>query len=826
MNTRGFAIRCPHCEKWNVWADKDPDNVAASASDFAEILEGLKKRSKIGTPWLYSHPKLIRCTRPKWACPSSFEAVVFRSRKEAQNCLRKIPEEWPFKRDFRLFKADCRERWEGQYYGILFGTPPFERDRNIELENLMDRELLRRLIVGIGHELQAPCTIYAASLFDSGGSGANVYWTPIEGYAHGGRLVPPRYNRLCQTCRGIIMDNLSSSFEDKHYSVTNCPIGFGADDKCAGNEAGCMQDPKDWNYCPAFLKERMSKCPCYSSDLAAIQALETRWQEGESVEEGIKHRCYMGFTELALPIVVHNHLVGVLMTGQVFTKPDEIAQMDEFVNAPKDPALRRNPWTLLKGHEEQLMAAKWQLLEEETVLKRDNRATCFIDKEVFDQRAALLRKNIDRIANMAYARYRDIRMRSESVFREELLYYIRSYGMAGNFLGGPVLNVLKRMRHFWRFEGTYLIRYSYATRSINLIAVSSDVGADRVLGLPGGSIAQAVSARPQAHPTHMLYTPGENYAGLNPFLSDLLKAFVEASKRRVFGVPKGRCYFFVLVPLGKDEVYSFVLTVRDGQGSPGLQKSAVGTVSRLCQEIILRVCTEIVHEFGYMKSYAKLREDAWRQFSAFAAHRIGNEISSVDNLLFLLTDEAKSIPALRGQWASDLRVMHTCIAAAKKMLTEQATLTAEITPELKVVNLETLVRKAASGVLARGCLEITPSASGIKLRVDAGLMEQAFRELCVNAVKAAGERLRLTVEGKKEKQTTVIRVRDNGPGIRPEDQIHIFEPHLGRHRRSGGLGLWTVRRIVEAHGGSIDVSSPPKEGATFTIELPHEGANR
>ncbi len=76
-----------------------------------------------------------------------------------------------------------------------------------------------------------------------------------------------------------------------------------------------------------------------------------------------------------------------------------------------------------------------------------------------------------------------------------------------------------------------------------------------------------------------------------------------------------------------------------------------------------------------------------------------------------------------------------------------------------------------------------------------------------------------------------LTVRDNGIGIAPEDQPHVFEPFyratsstMRRTDASGdganGLGLALAHWIVEAHGGQISLSSAPGKGTTFTVELP------
>jgi signal transduction histidine kinase len=67
-------------------------------------------------------------------------------------------------------------------------------------------------------------------------------------------------------------------------------------------------------------------------------------------------------------------------------------------------------------------------------------------------------------------------------------------------------------------------------------------------------------------------------------------------------------------------------------------------------------------------------------------------------------------------------------------------------------------------------------------------------------------------------------LRDNGPGIPPDVLPRIFEPLFTTKNFGVGLGLPTVRQIVELHGGTIDAESRPGAGAAFTIWLPRGAA--
>jgi len=68
--------------------------------------------------------------------------------------------------------------------------------------------------------------------------------------------------------------------------------------------------------------------------------------------------------------------------------------------------------------------------------------------------------------------------------------------------------------------------------------------------------------------------------------------------------------------------------------------------------------------------------------------------------------------------------------------------------------------------------------------------------------------------------SVVFAVADTGVGIAPEARARLFEPYFSTKSSGTGLGLAIVRRVVEAHGGTIDVESAPGAGTTFTIRLP------
>lgn len=129
--------------------------------------------------------------------------------------------------------------------------------------------------------------------------------------------------------------------------------------------------------------------------------------------------------------------------------------------------------------------------------------------------------------------------------------------------------------------------------------------------------------------------------------------------------------------------------------------------------------------------------------------------------------------------------------------------------------------------LRQSGVEIRISAEGpVEGAWDRLRVEQVIDNLLSNAVKYGKGQpvdLMVSMEGPMAK----LMVCDRGVGIAPEDQARLFERfervRLDRDVTGYGVGLWIVRRVVEAHGGSVTVESRLGEGSCFTVNLPARG---
>lgn len=119
-------------------------------------------------------------------------------------------------------------------------------------------------------------------------------------------------------------------------------------------------------------------------------------------------------------------------------------------------------------------------------------------------------------------------------------------------------------------------------------------------------------------------------------------------------------------------------------------------------------------------------------------------------------------------------------------------------------------------------VEISPHLAGDlpPLRLDRALVDQMLHNLARNALQA------MPAGGTLELQTALVgewvrlEVIDSGRGMPRDALSHLFEPFYSTKTAGSGLGLPTVKRIVEAHGGRIECQSEPGRGTRMTVLLP------
>jgi signal transduction histidine kinase len=179
--------------------------------------------------------------------------------------------------------------------------------------------------------------------------------------------------------------------------------------------------------------------------------------------------------------------------------------------------------------------------------------------------------------------------------------------------------------------------------------------------------------------------------------------------------------------------------------------------------------------------------------------------ASQQHLLTLINDVLAFAKVEAGQIELDVRPL-----AAREILTSVEPLVAPLAQAKRIE------------------LSIEDCDASLRVLADRERARQIVLNLVANAVKftPAGGWIRLGCEA--DGARVAIRVRDNGPGIAPEQQQNIFDPfiqvdrRLSNPREGVGLGLAISRDLARAMGGELDVTSAPGAGSTFTLRLPAE----
>jgi signal transduction histidine kinase len=115
---------------------------------------------------------------------------------------------------------------------------------------------------------------------------------------------------------------------------------------------------------------------------------------------------------------------------------------------------------------------------------------------------------------------------------------------------------------------------------------------------------------------------------------------------------------------------------------------------------------------------------------------------------------------------------------------------------------------------------------GAEIDLDVVYFTMLINNLLSNAVKYSDKEPIIDIEGFIQDNNVYIKIADNGIGINKIDQKHIFDKFYRAstgniHKFKGlGLGLYYVKKIVEAHGGDVSVNSKPGKGSTFTVIVP------
>jgi two-component system sensor histidine kinase HydH len=208
------------------------------------------------------------------------------------------------------------------------------------------------------------------------------------------------------------------------------------------------------------------------------------------------------------------------------------------------------------------------------------------------------------------------------------------------------------------------------------------------------------------------------------------------------------------------------------------------------------------------------------QFAASIGHELRNPLGVVESSLYLLRQHLRAeaeVPSVK----KHLDRIGSEVLRANKTIHDLLDLARNRPPQRRATPLRELVDSAAESSLLPAAVTLHVSVpSELTLSIDPDQVRQVLANLLINASQALKGRGQIWVEGEAMAGGGArVRIRDDGPGIPAEDRARVFEALFTTKAKGSGLGLALCRRIMEAHGGSIEIEARP-DGASFLLDFP------
>jgi signal transduction histidine kinase len=213
-------------------------------------------------------------------------------------------------------------------------------------------------------------------------------------------------------------------------------------------------------------------------------------------------------------------------------------------------------------------------------------------------------------------------------------------------------------------------------------------------------------------------------------------------------------------------------------------------------------------------------KERFREIAAFTsgvAHEIKNPLNSLSLVFELLGRKAP--PEAKG----DLELGRSQVRTISRIVDRFSRVIKAVRPETEALTVDDVLRLAAGSLTAElpsaAARLRVESAPGLRVNADRDLLVQAVLNIMKNAVEASPG-APVCVSGSRAGRMVEIVVRDEGPGLAAEAVSRLFDPFYTTKEKGMGIGLYLAKRIVEAHGGTIEAQSREGQGTQFRIRIP------
>ena len=238
--------------------------------------------------------------------------------------------------------------------------------------------------------------------------------------------------------------------------------------------------------------------------------------------------------------------------------------------------------------------------------------------------------------------------------------------------------------------------------------------------------------------------------------------------------------------------------------------------------ILFRDLTEIRH---LKREIARSRRMASiGRLAAGVAHEIRNPLSSIKGFATYFKERYRDTP--NDHQTAEIMIQE--VDRLDRVIGQLLEFARPMAIQKRPTRLDVLVRHSMKMVEGDArqkgiTLNVESDPSVKTVQIDPDRIKQVLLNLYLNALEAMerGGRLSVAFHLVETNHGIQITVSDTGPGIKPEDLPHLFDPYFTTKASGTGLGLAIVHKIIESHKGEIQVKSRRGEGTTITVVIPH-----
>ncbi len=212
------------------------------------------------------------------------------------------------------------------------------------------------------------------------------------------------------------------------------------------------------------------------------------------------------------------------------------------------------------------------------------------------------------------------------------------------------------------------------------------------------------------------------------------------------------------------------------------------------------------------------------EMAAMVAHEIRNPLGGIKGFAFLLSRDLQNQPELQ-QMA---KYIIDGTDSLNKLVTTILNYTRPVQAQIEWTDLIPLAKdliqliQADSNVQSKIKCILETRYDQLLAPIDRHLMKSALLNLAVNGIQAMPEGGTLMLSLENDGAFAIIKVSDTGIGISPENIQKLYTPFFTTRVNGNGFGLAEVLKIVQAHGGTIEVKSEINKGTEFIIKIPEK----